>query len=173
MLALLTQPYLQLLLHCSATTNALGVGPSFMIDTSRPFNLRSGTRTQQKKHGPHITPPLCLALSTIQHDLSFVPGHWFAGGELWRESRCPECHWPTLRLCPLQNMTSVFSQGSASFTIAHTDAACKGPGYLEALTGALQGGMVLTMSVWGDAGSDMSWLDVSGLQCRDSSGYQV
>ena len=82
-------------------------------------------------------------------------------------------------------MTSVFSQGSASFTIAHTDASCKGPGYLEALTGALQvsrkdvrvarcallaarctpaslqGGMVLTMSVWGDAGSDMSWLDVS------------
>ena len=26
---------------------------------------------------------------------------------------------------------------------------------------SLQGGMVLTMSVWGDAGSDMSWLDVS------------
>lgn len=59
----------------------------------------------------------------------------------------------------LVNVTSVMTQGSASFTLLHTDAQC-GSGYLQALSTALSAGMTLTLSLWGDAGSTMSWLDV-------------
>ena len=41
---------------CSATTNAFGVGPSFTIDTTRPFNLRSGRLSHAVTHGPTAAP---------------------------------------------------------------------------------------------------------------------
>lgn len=40
----------------------------------------------------------------------------------------------------------------------HNDATC-GSGYIESLTPAVVNGMVVTMSLWGDSASTMSWLD--------------
>jgi len=59
----------------------------------------------------------------------------------------------------LNQIRTVLSQGSKSFTVTHNDSTCPG-GYLESLTAAFKQGMVLTMSYWGDTGSTMSWLDV-------------
>jgi hypothetical protein len=89
---------------------AYGAGPSFKVDTTRPFNVST----------------------------SFRPG--------------PDGI--------LASITTVLSQGAASFVLSHTDAACGAAGYLEALSPALAAGMTPIFSLWGDAGSTMKWLDV-------------
>lgn len=113
-------------INTKAQPSSFGPGASFMVDSSRPFNLSTSFATDP------------------------------ATGQL-------------------QTMTSVFSQaGGGAFSIVHADADCSSPQYLEALTGALKGGMVLTMSVWGDQGSSMSWLDVPpcdpNASCPQSNG---
>lgn len=64
----------------------------------------------------------------------------------------------------LESITTTLSQGlTASVSFTHTDKQCGksgNQGYLEALTQALQEGMVPTVSVWGDEASSMSWLDI-------------
>jgi len=55
-------------------------------------------------------------------------------------------------------MTTVLSQNGKNFTITHDDSC--GGGYLESLTPALQAGMVVAISYWGDTASTMSWLDI-------------
>ena len=59
----------------------------------------------------------------------------------------------------LAAITTIISQGVSSFMLRHTDANC-GAGYLEGMTSPLAAGMVPAVSVWGDGGSEMSWLDV-------------
>jgi hypothetical protein len=73
----------------------------------------------------------------------------------------------------LASITTTIAQGgSASFVLSHTDATC-GAGYLEAMSAPLAAGMVPAISVWGDAGSTMSWLDVPpcdvATSCADAS----
>ena len=77
----------------------------------------------------------------------------------------------------LVGITTTIAQGAtASFTLTHTDASC-GSGYLEAMSGPLQAGMVPAISVWGDAGSTMSWLDVPpcdvATSCADATAGAV
>ena len=59
----------------------------------------------------------------------------------------------------LAAMTTTLSQAGASFVLRHTTQAC-GAGYLANMTAPLAKGMVPAISVWGDAGSTMNWLDV-------------
>lgn len=59
----------------------------------------------------------------------------------------------------LTAMTTTLSQAGASFVLRHTSQVC-GAGYLANMTAPLAFGMVPAISVWGDAGSTMSWLDV-------------
>jgi len=73
----------------------------------------------------------------------------------------------------LASITTTVSQGlEAQFVLSHTDANC-GAGYLEAMTAPLAAGMVPAISVWGDSGSEMDWLDVPpcdiATSCNDGS----
>jgi len=55
----------------------------------------------------------------------------------------------------LNKMISVFSQAGKNFTLIHDKES-----YLKELTGAVKNGMVVAISLWGDGGGEMSWLDV-------------
>ena len=72
----------------------------------------------------------------------------------------------------LTAINTVLSQGSKTFTMAHTDSNCGG-GYLESLTSVVKSGMVLVFSSWGDSGGTMSWLDVppcnGGSNCNNGA----
>ena len=60
----------------------------------------------------------------------------------------------------LHKIVTKVSQNIHCVIVTHDNASC-GKGYLESMTGAFANGLVLTTSHWsGDAGSDMSWLDV-------------
>ncbi len=61
----------------------------------------------------------------------------------------------------LTNITTTLTQGNDSRGVSfhHSDQVC-GAGYLEAFTPGLVLGMIPTLSVWGDTGSTMQWLDV-------------
>ena len=77
----------------------------------------------------------------------------------------------------LASITTTIAQGaSAAFVLSHTDAVC-GAGYLEAMHAPLSAGMVPAISVWGDAGSTMSWLDVPpcdvATSCADATAGAV
>ncbi len=55
----------------------------------------------------------------------------------------------------LSQLTTVLSQsGGGSFSFSHTDS-----GRLSGMSDTLSKGMVLTLSMWGDGGGEMSWLD--------------
>jgi len=60
----------------------------------------------------------------------------------------------------LAAVDTLVSQGGASFHLLHTPGGC-GAHWTDALTPGLAGGMVPTLSLWGDtaSGSDMTWLD--------------
>lgn len=62
----------------------------------------------------------------------------------------------------LDRIVTTLSQPNrnAQFTITHTDSNCQGSGYLEQLTYALSHGMTPILSLWGDTGATMKWLDV-------------
>lgn len=76
----------------------------------------------------------------------------------------------------LASVTTTVAQGAASFVLSHTDATC-GAGYLAAMTAPLAAGMVPAISVWGDSGQTMSWLDVPpcslAASCADATAQGV
>jgi cellulose 1,4-beta-cellobiosidase len=51
------------------------------------------------------------------------------------------------------------SQDGRIFLMVNGGTTCRTPGYLAQLSAALQQGMVIAISYWGDQGSSMSWLD--------------
>lgn len=55
----------------------------------------------------------------------------------------------------LSKMTSTLSQGDKKFQMVHDKQS-----YLNSLTDAVNQGMAIAMSFWGDGGGEMSWLDV-------------
>jgi hypothetical protein len=71
----------------------------------------------------------------------------------------------------VSTIITTFSQSGKLFQFTHSSSDC-GSGYLSALTGPL-GGMTIVLSYWGDAGSDMSWLDVppcsASVNCNTNS----
>lgn len=58
----------------------------------------------------------------------------------------------------LQQIRTVLTQGSGSYTIIHNDDECSA-GEMASMNTAIQNGMVMVMSIWGGHGADMSWLD--------------
>lgn len=59
----------------------------------------------------------------------------------------------------LNAIHTIVSQNGKEVRVTHDDANCGG-GYLAAMTDAFRQGMVIAFSLWGDSGSEMSWLDV-------------
>jgi len=71
----------------------------------------------------------------------------------------------------LSEITSVISQNSNYYKVVH-DSSC-GASYLPSMTDSFNQGMVVVFSYWGDAGSEMSWLDVppcdASQSCNDNT----